>query len=219
MLQRVLRIPSLRRAGAVWSRTHVPALSSQNCKTLANYTKVLRVPQRNYRRSAALRLENRAAVLSMQPHEIYTDGACRGAKERRRGGIGVYFGEGDERNVSEPLYGTRHTNQRAELTALLRALQIVRHDARIYTVYSDSMYAVRGVNEWLDRWKQNGWRTAKGTYVANEDLWRSIDQLHCSQRVHVEHVRAHSGIEGNERADALAVRGAKLGAAYEATQI
>ncbi|KAJ3009913.1 UNVERIFIED_CONTAM: Ribonuclease H1, partial [Siphonaria sp. JEL0065] len=47
---------------------------------------------------------------------IYTDGACGGnGKRNARGGIGVFFGEGDTRNISEPLPGPVQTNNRAEL--------------------------------------------------------------------------------------------------------
>ncbi len=50
------------------------------------------------------------------PVIVYADGSCFGnGKEGARAGIGVYFGDGDPRNVSEPLPGDKQTNQRAEL--------------------------------------------------------------------------------------------------------
>jgi ribonuclease HI len=46
----------------------------------------------------------------------YTDGACsRNGQKGSAAGIGVYFGPNDPRNLSEPLTGTKQTNQRAEL--------------------------------------------------------------------------------------------------------
>ena len=56
---------------------------------------------------------------------IYTDGACTGnGTENARAGYGVYFGKDDPRNVAAPLEGELQTNNRAELQAILVALQL-----------------------------------------------------------------------------------------------
>ncbi|KAB8240450.1 hypothetical protein BDV35DRAFT_124093 [Aspergillus flavus] len=76
---------------------------------------------------------------------IYTDGSSlKNGRALASAGVGVYFGPGDNRNVSEPLKGSRQTNQRAELTAILRALDIApRH--RDVTIFTDSQYAIKCV--------------------------------------------------------------------------
>ena len=76
--------------------------------------------------------------------KIYTDGSSLGNGQLGAvGGVGVYFGPGDGRNLSEALTGTRQTNQRAELTALQRALELAPRDRKI-VIYSDSNYAKIG---------------------------------------------------------------------------
>ena len=76
-----------------------------------------------------------------------------------------------------------------------------------------------GVSGWLDRWQRNGWRTASGARVSHSDIWRRIQkwlrlfESAPNRCVEIFHIKAHAGhanTHGNERADALAKRGAKL---------
>ena len=99
------------------------------------------------------------------------------------------------------------TNNRMELTAVIRGLQTLKRPATVELV-SDSEYVTRGLSEWLPKWKANGWRRREGGHwkeVKNEDLWRTLDQLLAKHRVRVTHVRGHTGHPENERCDALAV--------------
>jgi ribonuclease HI len=58
---------------------------------------------------------------------VWTDGAClANGQSTARAGIGIYFAKSDARNLSERLSGQRQTNQRAELMASIRAIEIVR---------------------------------------------------------------------------------------------
>lgn len=51
---------------------------------------------------------------------VWTDGSSiNNGKPHARAGVGVYFGPDDSRNLSEPLEGSRQTNQRAEITVCL----------------------------------------------------------------------------------------------------
>lgn len=143
---------------------------------------------------------------------IYTDGASRGnGKEGARAGFGVYFGEGDPRNVSERLQGTRQTNQRAELMAAIRALE-KSNPERIVEIRTDSKYLVRGLTEWLPNWLKEGWVTSRGTQIENRDLFEVLSKYVAERTKEVRwvYVPAHSGIFGNEAADQLAVEGAYL---------
>ncbi|KAJ2575897.1 hypothetical protein EV177_010969, partial [Coemansia sp. RSA 1804] len=57
----------------------------------------------------------------------------------------------------------------------------------------------------------NDWTTASGAPVQNQDLIRPIVD-HVEQRggtVQFTHVPGHSGIDGNEQADRLAVQGTR----------
>ncbi|KAJ1993915.1 hypothetical protein GGI25_001880 [Coemansia spiralis] len=149
---------------------------------------------------------------------VFTDGASSGnGQQGARAGVGVFFGHNDPRNISVRLLGERQTNQRAELTAIEMAISMVhKNDPRgmlRLKVCTDSMYAIKCVTEWSKRWELNGWRDATGKRpVENQDLVKSILRLVRARngRVRFEHVRGHSGVAGNERADELAVRGISM---------
>jgi len=72
------------------------------------------------------------------------------------------------------------------------------------TIVTDSVYLRDGVSRWIHGWKRNGWRTADGKPVKNEDLWRRLDAASASHTVRWEWVRGHAGHPQDERADALA---------------
>ncbi|OLY82238.1 Ribonuclease H1 [Smittium mucronatum] len=167
---------------------------------------------------------NKGCLTQQNPSEplvIYTDGACRGnGKSNSRAGVGVYFGDGDIRNISERLKG-KQTNNRAELTAVLRALEEAeKHEPernlktppRSVLIMTDSQYVINCMTKWLFGWACNGWRTSVGTSVLNKDLIEKIHELILNRegRVKFEYVKAHNSDPGNEAADTLAVRGSVL---------
>jgi ribonuclease HI len=132
--------------------------------------------------------------------EIYTDGACRG--NPGPGGWAALLRIGEhEREISGAEALT--TNNRMELTAVIRALEALKRpvEARLYT---DSEYVRRGVNEWLSAWKARGWRTAERKPVKNQDLWQQLDELRMPHRIEWHWVPAHAGVSDNERVDRLA---------------
>jgi ribonuclease HI len=97
------------------------------------------------------------------------------------------------------------TNQIAELTALLRAIE-AHPGPEPLLIESDSQYAIRCASEWLDGWKRKGWRTASGGVVKNLELVQAIDRAIAARRgpVRFRWVRGHVGNQFNERADQLA---------------
>ena len=132
--------------------------------------------------------------------EIYTDGACRG--NPGPGGWAALLRSGaHEREISGAAALT--TNNRMELTAVLRALEALKRpvQARLYT---DSEYVRRGISEWLRGWKARGWRTADRKPVKNQDLWEQLDALAGKHRIEWLWVPGHAGVPDNERVDRLA---------------
>lgn len=132
--------------------------------------------------------------------EIYTDGACRG--NPGPGGWGALLTTGEHRKElsgAEPLT----TNNRMELTAVIRALEALKRptEARIFT---DSEYVRRGITEWVKNWKARGWKTAERKPVKNQDLWERLDALAAGHKIEWRWVKGHSGVPGNERVDQLA---------------
>lgn len=132
--------------------------------------------------------------------EIYTDGACRG--NPGPGGWGALLSFGDR---EKELAGAEDhtTNNRMELTAVIRALEALKRpvEARIFT---DSEYVRRGITEWVSSWKARGWKTADRKPVKNQDLWEELDRLAAQHKLEWHWVKGHSGVPGNERVDRLA---------------
>lgn len=121
------------------------------------------------------------------------------------------------RNISEPLEGTPQTNNRAELTGLLRALQIAPKD-RDLEIITDSNYSINCVTVWYKSWMGKKWKTSTGKDVENQDLIKDIRKL-IEEREGLEigttftWIKGHAQDPGNEAADRLAVAGAQLGRA------
>lgn len=135
--------------------------------------------------------------------EIFTDGACKG--NPGPGGWGALLRYGAH---EKELCGgeARTTNNRMELMAVIAALEALTRPSRV-RVTTDSQYVKRGVNEWMARWKRNGWLTAERTPVKNQELWERLDRALSAHRVEWHWVRGHTGHPENERADELANRG------------
>ena len=112
---------------------------------------------------------------------IYTDGACKG--NPGPGGWGALLVWGDHEKElcgGEPAT----TNNRMELTAVIRALESLKRDCAV-EIYTDSQYVKNGIESWIHGWKKNGWKTADRKPVKNAELWRELDALAAQHRVRV----------------------------------
>lgn len=131
-----------------------------------------------------------------EPVHAYTDGACSG--NPGPAGIGVVLICGGRRKeISE--YLGHGTNNIAELTAVLRALESVRDRERTVYLYSDSSYALGLLGQ--------GWK-AKANRELVEEL-RALKERFSDLRL--VKVRGHSGVPENERADELARQAVERG--------
>jgi ribonuclease HI len=132
--------------------------------------------------------------------EIYTDGACRG-NPGPGGWAALLSVDGREKEIAGAEVLT--TNNRMELTAVIRALESLRRPvtARVFT---DSQYVRRGIMEWVTAWKARGWLTADRKPVKNQDLWQRLEELAAAHRIEWHWVPGHAGVPGNERVDRLA---------------
>jgi ribonuclease HI len=135
--------------------------------------------------------------------EVYTDGACKGNP-----GIGGWGAILEYDGKERELFGGEAltTNNRMELTAVIRALEALKRQCEV-RVHTDSQYVQQGISRWIHDWKKRGWRTADRKPVKNADLWRRLDELAQQHEIEWIWVRGHAGHDGNERADELANRG------------
>ena len=135
--------------------------------------------------------------------KIYTDGACKG--NPGPGGWGALIIDGDTKNE---IYGgeSNTTNNRMEIMAVIMALKAIKNKNQI-TVFTDSTYVQKGINDWIEKWKINGWRTSNRKDVKNKDLWVQLDSLSSQISINWIWVKGHSGHPENDRADFLANKG------------
>ncbi|MEU6590112.1 ribonuclease H [Streptomyces sp. NPDC046881] len=141
--------------------------------------------------------------------------ACDGASKGNPGPAGWAWvvSDGDERTPARWAAGPlgRATNNVAELTALEQLLAAVDPDVPL-EIRMDSQYAMKAVTTWLPGWKRNGWKTAAGKPVANQDLVVRIDELLGGRSVEFRYVPAHQ-VDGdplNDFADRAASQAASV---------
>jgi ribonuclease HI len=150
---------------------------------------------------------------------IYTDGSSiNNGKMNARAGVGVWFEKDDSRNLSEPLLGPLQTNNRAELTAILRAMEILFKNKENLdediVIVSDSKYSINATTVWIHNWKKNAWKSASKKPVKNKDIIQQIDCLmQLFKKLRFQYTKAHTtkmdrDSIGNRNADRLAVLGA-----------
>jgi ribonuclease HI len=132
--------------------------------------------------------------------EIYTDGACRG-NPGPGGWAALLSVDGREKEIAGAEALT--TNNRMELTAVIRALESLRRPVSA-KVFTDSQYVRRGITEWVRAWRARGWLTADRKPVKNQDLWQRLEELAAAHRIEWRWVPGHAGVPGNERVDRLA---------------
>ena len=139
----------------------------------------------------------------MDTIDIYTDGACKG--NPGIGGWGAWLKSGEH---SKEIFGGEPltTNNRMELTAVIRALEALKRPS-VVRLHTDSKYVQQGISSWIHQWKKRGWKTADKKPVKNEDLWRLLDEVAARHQIEWIWVRGHAGHDGNEKADELANRG------------
>jgi ribonuclease HI len=140
--------------------------------------------------------------------EIYTDGAVLDNKNSKKinlkGGIGIWS---DQINLSIAETYENATNNKMELQAIFRALQIVsqKNISSKIVIFSDSVYSIKCITLWYKKWETNGWKTYGNKDVENQDVIKNILELKEKlPNVRIQYVKAHSGVVGNERADQLA---------------
>ena len=148
---------------------------------------------------------------------VYTDGACLHNQHTclRKAGVGAWWADGHSHNISEPLPGIAQTNQRAELLAVIRVLQV---EPRPLHIKTDSQYVLNGCLRHRFAWAAASWRKIK-----NSDLWKQLHNLleDRSAGFNITKVKGHATADdvasgrvalsdkhGNDAADALAGKGA-----------
>jgi len=167
--------------------------------------------------------------LVKQPKEtimhIFTDGACtNNGKRNANAAWGSLLVSDDGYIVLDRLSGAiplsePQTNQRAELTALLRGLELAEkqfgklNEVKKVQIWSDSEYSINCASVWGPRWRKNGWKKQGGD-IQHLDLIRVLVEKTLALGFKIEYrwLKGHKGGESqhafpwmfNHQVDALA---------------
>lgn len=129
---------------------------------------------------------------------MYTDGSSRG--NPGPGGYGtILLWKGQRKELSQ---GFRYTtNNRMELMAVIAGLEALNREGLSVTIYSDSQYVVKAVQEgWLKNWVATNFKGGK----KNKDLWLHFHELAKKHTIRFKWVKGHADNEYNNRCDELA---------------
>lgn len=131
--------------------------------------------------------------------ELYTDGACSG-NPGPGGWAYLMRWKGIEKKENGCAKHT--TNNKMELMGVIEGLKTIKRPVNIIELYSDSQYVVKGINEWLEGWKNRNFKNVK-----NPELWHELSNLidsKCDKFI-ANWVRGHNGHKENEIVDGMAV--------------
>ena len=138
----------------------------------------------------------------MKTVTIYTDGACSG--NPGPGGWGAileYRGREKVLSGAEP----ETTNNRMELTAVIRALECLKEPC-VVELWSDSKYVIDALSlGWARGWQVRGWKKPDKKPALNPDLWEALLALTARHEMRYHWVKGHADNPMNERCDRLAV--------------
>jgi ribonuclease HI len=140
---------------------------------------------------------------------VYTDGACSNNNNPilAKAGYGIYFGENDDRNVSEKIIG-KATNNIAELTAIIEAIKITKNIPNPVIIATDSKYAILCGTSYGKKLDKNNWISNKP--IKNLELVKELYYLLSEHtNIQLQHITAHTNNTdihsiGNAEADRLA---------------
>lgn len=145
---------------------------------------------------------------------VFTDGSCKIIDGNKKAGYGIYFGKGDERNISDR-FTENPTNNRAELYAILICLEILIKMDTPYIIITDSKYAFDCITKYAKKWEKNDWVTIDGENVKNKEFIKpAYEIMKRYKNIGIRHVNSHTGLRdiyslGNKEADKLANNGCK----------
>ena len=139
---------------------------------------------------------------------IYTDGGCSGNPGPGGWAYIILLETFQGHKILAERWGAekKTTNNRMELLAVINSLEDLKTRDGLpvqASVYTDSQYVQKGITDWINKWKQNSWRTSDKKPVKNQDLWLHLDTLAEAFSINWVWIKGHAGNEHNERCDKL----------------
>jgi ribonuclease HI len=137
---------------------------------------------------------------------IFTDGGCKNnGKKNAIAAYSVFFNDDSESEYfqfnTSGLVIKDPSNQRAELTAILKSFQIIYENKQLFEkkniiIVSDSIYSINCITKWSKNWKLNGWKTAKKEIIKNQEVIQEMvdlyEKLQLICKIEFKHVFSHT---------------------------
>ena len=131
---------------------------------------------------------------------VYTDGSTLNNqhKGKRKGGVGVFFGDNDIRNKSIEMIESntnKVTNQVAEITACIVAIETILEnngDKNNILICSDSMYTINCITKWCKAWEKKNWTKSDGKIIENLELIKKLSSYYKNHNIKFKHVKGHA---------------------------
>ncbi len=140
----------------------------------------------------------------MEKIKVYTDGGCRG--NPGPGGWAFVILK-DENNIQMSGSDKDTTNNKMELTAVIKALEYISSSEDFINstavIHTDSAYVKNGITSWIKKWEINGWKTASRQPVKNKELWQQLKMLDNKIKAEWKWVKGHAGNKYNEICDSI----------------
>lgn len=146
---------------------------------------------------------------------LFTDGACQPNPGKGGWAFIVYPETHPEEKVVQSGYQEDTTNNRMEMTAVLKGLAYLSiwhgcaskelRDSLEITLFSDSKYLINGIEQWMHNWSKNKWIKKDHKPVLNSDIWKQIYEWALNLDIQCKYIKGHSGHPENEECDQLAV--------------
>lgn len=147
--------------------------------------------------------------------KVHTDGSCHNGSIERIGGYSCIIQIDKDKDYVVLIGGeSSSSSARMELMALCASMEFCEKYAEFskrkidLEIYTDAQYIEKSFNEnWIWDWKRQGFPRTK-----NVDLWKRIlKALSCRgiTSFKITHVKGHSGIYLNEKADKWAAKAVK----------
>lgn len=138
--------------------------------------------------------------------EVFTDGSTvNNGKKNASGGIGVFFYGEEFNNLSEKYNSDNVTNQKCEILAIIKSLQIIkskfgRHSKKINVlIHTDSEYCIKCMTSYINNWIRNNWKLKDGNNVKNRNLLELLLNLTNEfNNISYNHIRSHKQEPSNK---------------------
>jgi ribonuclease HI len=138
---------------------------------------------------------------------LFTDGACDNVITKKGAWSYILLYNQGRIEIQESGFETKTTNNRMELTAVIKGIQKIKElNLQGKTlVLSDSLITVRGASYIWERKNKNKYRNKKNKHEKkNLDLWNKLDKINFIIQARFIWIKGHSGLEYNEKCDDLA---------------